>query len=259
MSQRFALVRHNLDPLDVEKLRRAFLGLPGLAPYDADAVCNDGAGILCRGFATDHATTLQAKLKAEGVDAEIIDETTLPALPPPKIIRRVEIKPEALFVEDLVRGMMPVEWARVRLIAAGSIRLTQVTRKYVETEETHPRHIHVGHLSVQVTEGSSGYVSKEKVDWFLRAEILLADSPVRYSIEAERFNFIPLGEGVTRDLSGNFCLLVRGLVTHAPKAILNQGAAAIAADPPEFMYYPRKSAYYDEITWHLWKAQSAAG
>jgi hypothetical protein len=99
------------------------------------------------------------------------------------------------------------------------------------------------------------YSAKESMDWFLRAELILAGDAIRYSLEAENFNFNPLGEAVTTELAGNFCLLVRGLAAHAPKARMNRGVKAIVSDACEFVYYPRKNAFLDELVWLLWRAQ----
>jgi hypothetical protein len=258
VSQRYAVVQNELEPLDLEKLKRAFRGVPGLAPYDAGAVCNESDGILCRGFSAEQATALQANLRAEGVAAEIVDESQLPVLPPPRLIRRVEIKPEALFIDDLVKAPIPVPWERIRLIAAGSVQLTKFTRQETITEEVRFSHGH-GFIPVPRKELKVEYRSKEKEDWYLRAEILLDDQSVCYSIEAERFHFASLGEGVTKDLAGNFCLLIRSLVAHAPKALLSRGAAAIASDPCQFVYYPRKNSFHEEILWMLWKAEGTRG
>lgn len=257
MKPGFAIVRRGLEPLDLEQLRRAFLGVPGLAPCDAGTVCNEAGGILCRGFSTDQAAALQANLKTEGVEVEMVDESQLPVLPPPKLIRRVEIKSEALFVEDLIKGLKPIAWDQVCLIAAGSVQLTKFARQQQVTEEIR---LHISHgIPLPVMETKLEYRSKEAADWYLRAEIIMADGSIRYSVEAEQFNFSPLGEGVTRDLAGNFCLLIRGLATHAPGALLSRGAASILSEPCEFSYYPRKNAFHDDIIWTLWKAAPSAG
>ncbi len=257
MNPLFAVARTTSEPLAAETVSGAFRGVPGLTAYDANTTGGDGHGIVGRGLSAEQAAVLQANLKSAGVATELVEESQLPALPPAKIIRRVEIKPEALFIEDLIKGLIPIGWERVLLIAAGSVQLTKVSRNLIEQEDF-TQHIHVAH-GIPAYQSTSNYVSKETVDWFLRAEILMTDGKLRYSIEAERFNFVPLGEGVTRDLAGNFCLLVRGLAAHAPKALLSRGAASMVSDPPEFIYYPRKGAFYDEITWMLWQTHLTEG
>jgi hypothetical protein len=258
MSHQFAVVQSRLESIDFETLRRAFAGVSGLAPFDAEAVCAEADGILCRGLTAEQALTLQAHLKEEGVEVERVDESLLPVLPMPRMIRRVQITPEALLVEDLVKGFSPFAWDRVRLLAAGSVRLTTFQRTRSEHDATA-----AGQLGrypglafpVRVYRTKVVYVTRESTDWHLRAEILVEGGPGRCSIEAEHFFFSPPGEGAPRDLSGSFCRLVRELAAHAPNALHNRGVAAIASDPCEFVYYPRKGSFLDEITWMLWKAR----
>jgi hypothetical protein len=260
MNPRFAVVQARREPLDLEKLRRAFLGVPGLTPHDADVVGGEGDAILCRNLSADQAAMLQAKLQAEGVEVETVDQSQLPVLPPPKAIRRIELTPEALWVDDLIKGKIPIAWRQVRLIGAGSVQLMTVTRKRTETREVDPNPLrHLTPLWPLISGRKVQFSSQTSTDWFLRAEIVLAEGAVRYSIEAENFNFAPLGEGVSKDLAGNFCLLIRGLAAHAPEALLSRGAASILSDPCEFAYYSRKTAFEDDLIWTLWKAQQSGG
>ena len=260
MNPRFAIVQTSLEPLEIEKLRRAFCGVPGLTPHDASIIGNEGSGIVCRGFSADQAAALQANLKTEGVAVEMVEESRLPVLPPGKSIHRIQITSEAMLMDDVVKGMIPVAWEQVFLIAAGSVQLTTLTRHERVTEE--PRSVLYAMSPLLVPMSGPAVrverVSRESTDWHLRAEVVLAGGAARYSIEAENFNFVPLGEGVTRDLAGNFCLLVRGLAAHAPKAMLSRGAASIVSDPCEFAYYPRRNAFEDDIVWMLWRARPSA-
>jgi hypothetical protein len=260
MNPRFAIVQTSDEPLELEKLRRAFLGVPGLAPHDAETFCSEGDGILCRNLSADQAAALQANLKAEGVEVATVEQSRLPVLPPPKAIRRIALTPEAMQVDDLIKGTISVPWRQLRLIAAGSVQLMMETRKRIETREIDPNPLrHLTPLWPLMSARQVQFSSRTSTDWFLRAEILLADGAGRYSIEAENFNYAPLGEGVTRDLAGNFCWLIRGLAAHAPKALLSRGTASILSDPPAFAYYSRKTAFEDDLIWTLWKARPAAG
>jgi hypothetical protein len=257
VSEQFAVVQTHLDPPDPEKLQRAFRGVPGLTPYDVNTVCNEGGGILGRNFTPAQASVLKSNLKAEGVEVEIVEKSGLPVLPQGKTIHHVRFTPEALMVEDLIKGEIPVPWEQAYLIAAGSVQLAKIARQEKEVDEVRFGPVR-GIIPVPHTWHRVEYSSKVSADWFLRAEIILAGAAVRYSIEAEHFTFAPLGEGVTKDLAGNFCLLMRGLAAQAPKALLSRGAASIASEACEFVYYPRKSAFEDDIIWLLWKAQQSS-
>lgn len=257
MNPLYAIVRKSLEPLDAELLKRAFRNVPELTPYDINTVCNPEGGFLCRNFQPHQAMALQANLKAEGVDVEIVAESQLPSLPPGKVIHRVRFTPEALMVEDLIKGEVPVPWEQVSLLAAGSVQLTKLVHQQKVTEEVRVTHIHAFHgvIPVPHAEIRTQYTTKEATDWFLRVEVFVAGAAMRYCIEAENFNFMPFGEGVTKDLAADFCLLVRGLAAGASKALRNQGVNSIASEPSEFVYYPRKNSFHDEIIWMLWNAQ----
>jgi hypothetical protein len=259
MNPRFAIVQTRRQPLEPGKLRHAFLGVPGLAPCDADSVCSEGDGILCHNLSSGQAAMLQANLKAAGAEVEIVDESRLPALPAAKVIRRVKLTPQALLIADLLKGQVPVAWEQVHLLAAGSVQLTTIARKRTESKEVGVNPVHHMIPLWPVATNKVEYSTRTSADWFLRAEIILAGVTVRYSIEAEDFDFAPLGEGVTGDLAADFCLLVRQLAAHAPHAMLSRGAAAILSDPCEFAYYPRKGSFHDEIIWVLWRARQSAG
>jgi len=256
----YAIVHTRLEPLTLEQLRRSFRGVPGLTPHDASTVCSEGCGIVGRNFTAAQAAALQANLRNDGVPVEIVAEARLPVLPPGKTIHRIQITPEAMLIDHLIRGTVPIPWDQVFVIAAGSVQLATLIheQRIVENPRQGLRALRPTLFDIP----SSGYEvessSKVVSDWYLRAEILLAGASGRYSIEAENFNFVPLGEGVTRDLAADFCLLVRRLAAQAPKALLSRGAAAIRSDPCEFVYYARKNAFQDDIIWVLWRAQSAA-
>lgn len=261
MNERFAVLRTSLEPLSDETLNRAFRGIPGLTPFDVNVVVSEASSVVCRGFTAEQAAVLQANLKTEGVEVAVVEQSKLPVTPQGKTIRRVQITHEALMVEDLIKGLVPVAWDKVRFLAAASLKLATLTRQRKEHETMRLGAFHgLGGaiLPMPRTQTEVEYSSKVTSDWHLRAEIILADATGRYSIEAEHFNFALLGEGVTKDVAADFCLLVRELVAHAPNAMLSRGAASIVSDPCEFVYYPRKNAFQDEITWMLWRAQQTA-
>jgi hypothetical protein len=250
MKDSYAVARTSTGEIPRDKLTEAYRSLPGLTVYDASTTGGDGYGFVGRGLTSQQASALQAKLKAADVPTEIVEEARVPVLPTGKLIRRVELTDAALVIFDVLGRKTPVDWQQVKWIAAGSVKLSTFTRTRKDLEVVHVDVM----LPITVTEVITERSSKESVDWFLRAEVLLADTKTRFSFEAEKFDFTCLGERMTKNLSGNFCLFVRELAKGAPGAALNRGAAAITAEPQEFAYYPRKGQFYDEILWMLWRA-----
>jgi hypothetical protein len=104
-----------------------------------------------------------------------------------------------------------------------------------------------------VREAKFEYSSRESAGWVLRAEVLLTRAAIRYSIEAEEFNFACLGERVNGDLAANFCLLLQDFIGFVPHATLNRGAVSIGSGPAGLVGYPNVSFFQQEISWLLWQ------
>jgi len=62
-----------------------------------------------------------------------------------------------------------------------------------------------------------------------------------------------LGDRRTADLATNFKLVVQDLTTNAPEAAVNRGAYYLRENSAVPFNYPTKKAFYDEMTWLLWK------
>ena len=57
----------------------------------------------------------------------------------------------------------------------------------------------------------------------------------------------------------NFQLLARDLMTFAPHALVNRGAFYLREGSNRIFEYPSKNAFYEQITWMLWRAQQTDG
>ena len=88
------------------------------------------------------------------------------------------------------------------------------------------------------------------------AEIIISGAVLRYSINAERFNFMSLGGRRTGDVTQDFALLIQDLARFATNAVLNRGAEAIRRNQP--FAYPTRNAFQEEIVWTLWQMKKRA-
>jgi hypothetical protein len=260
MNPLFAIATRTFKPIATDVLTGALRGVPGLAPADAPNVCGDGCGFLGRHLREEQALRFLENLYGAGVEAELVAEASVPALPPRRLIRKAEFTPEALLVDDALGRMTPVAWPDLALISAGSVREAVFTRARREWQTTRTDLIHLGHLAVipiPVTETHVEYNAKESSEWALRAELLLPGGATRLSIEAEKFSYAGLKEQFTQNLATNFCLLVRELARCLPDAARNEGVELILKDPPEFAYYASRAAFQNETTWRLWQRNCA--
>jgi hypothetical protein len=248
----YTILQQGAKPPTVEQLKRALGGVPGLLAPDANMHCKETFGIIVRNFSGPQAAALQAGLKTEGIETEIVEDASLPALPVIKVVRRLDCVPEALMIYDPYGRKFPVEWGHVMLIAAGSVRQATFERKRTEVVDTKITFAH-GIIPVQERTVKVGYTTQEKAAESLRAEIVLTRGVAQYTIEAAGFNYSGLGERVTQNPTTNFLLVLRELAKYAPQATLNRGAAAMLAEPAATVAYPHKNSLQDEIQWWLWK------
>jgi hypothetical protein len=171
-------------------------------------------------------------------------------MPQGKIVQRLDPKPEHLLIFDPLGRSIPLEWHHVYLIAAGAVRLTEFTR-YQERRPTHMVH---GDGDVSLHFETDTY-TREEENVRLVGEVFVAGGAMRYSFEAQKFNFIGLGTRRTGNLPQDFTTLVRDLCQHSTHAGLNRGSAAIRAGHSEFFTYPSRNAFQEEIIWLLWQTR----
>jgi len=245
----------NLEPPTLEQLKEAFRGIPGLTAVDAAMLSRDAFGILARSFEPERARALQSALAAQGVETEVVDDAGLPPLPELRIVHRLDSTPDALMICDPLGRTFPLPWQNVMLIAAGRVRMTEfksvdVPHPVMNYGRTGPYRMG-GEVIVQYDHETH----EEHHDrWLL--EVVITGAALRYSIVADRpmgLLFQYLGDRRTPDLDTNFKMVVKDLTGNAPEAAVNRGAYYLRENAAEPFYYPSKKAFYDEMTWLLWK------
>jgi hypothetical protein len=207
-------------------------------------------GVLVEGLAEPHARALARALAARGIHVDSVAQGWL-ELPPVTACRRAELGPRGLVVYDVYDRALELPWSRVLLVTVGSYPVAErqpVTRKPFEVVPGNPLFGDADRLI--------GHADYEYVD---RPQIVLdivADVPVRYRIQHQRFDYSYLGARRGPSASVNFPLLVRDLLEHVPHAILTQGARALRSDIGELSScrsYPGPTQYEREIAWSLWR------
>lgn len=259
MIVRYAILSKTIEPPNVAALQQAYRATPGLTAADALIAAQGVSGIVVRGVTAEQALALQAGLKAQGMETDIVPESQLPALPPPRAVTSARFSPASLFLHDASGKETELRWEQVKLLAAGSVQEAQMQRKRTEWTETHINHIHVHGgimIPIPVTKTHFEYRSRESDQWVLRAEIFGGEEMARFEIAAESFQFDCLGAQMSSNSRLNFCLLVRELAARAGGAARNRGVSAILAEPWDFEYYARKSGFQDELVWMLWRLRS---
>jgi hypothetical protein len=242
-----AILQTELSIPPVDLLKRAFRSIKSLTDIDAYLMAKDAYGILVRNLSAEDASVLAGALAAEGVATEIVQENSLPSLPPVKFVRRLDCKPEALMVYDPLNRSFPVDWRHVTLIAAGNV--TVIDFQTVKTERDVLRFNGPRGLRV---EKETDLSRRERSKTQTLLEIIIGQGVLRYSADAQTFIFNGLDERKSTDRLQNFSLVIRDLIHYAPHAVLNRGAHDLR-EGADLFAYPTKNAFYEEITWIRWQ------
>jgi hypothetical protein len=203
-------------------------------------------------LSAEDAATLQGALRTEGIETEIAEERQLPAIPATKFVKRLDCLPDALVIYDPLGRRFPLEWRHIMIIAAGNVRRNDFKRIQKKRQVTRYTTDGMAYPDTEVETRT-----REELNYHLMLEIVLTRAVTRYSVAADEFNFVCLGERMTKSVAGNFSLLVQDLAKSAPHVVLNRGARNLREGSKEVFSYPSRNAFFEEITWLLWRLNQA--
>jgi hypothetical protein len=251
-----SVLQTNLEPPTVEQLKVAFSQVPGLTAMDAYTSGRDAFGILGHFAEPDHALALQSALAAQDIETEVVDDASLPPPPQMRMVHKLDPTPEALMICDPLGRSFPLPWPNVMLIAAGLVRMTEFKTEAVPVlSSPPPAAAFDGFRSSGLGLSYQRQTHEELHDrWLL--DIVITGGALRYYVTVNHPDNLPfhyLGDRRTRDLATNFKLLVQDEIASAPNASLNRGAYYLRENNDKPFYYPTKAAFYNEMTWLLWK------
>jgi len=255
----YAIVQKTLEAPTIEQMRTAFRALPQLTDLDAGSMAKDAFGILVQGLDLADAGRLLQALAAVGVDAEMIDDQTLPPLPPARPCRRAEARPDAFVACDHLGRPQEFEWSKVLLLAAGGVPMMEFKHSTEERVVGYTAGPGRGMYGYGYGTDSGGVITRtvhkdrEERNVKLLLDVLLAEAPGRYRIDAEKFNFDYLGDRMVHSREKNYLALVGDCIGCAGAAILNRGGAGICQQSATLLEYPSKHAFEEETQWLLWR------
>lgn len=244
----FAVVLKELHAHSADQLKRAYSAFSNLTEADAVRMAVSGRGILQRRMNRDAARAFHQALEAEGVGAVVVAEEELPRLPEAISLHRIEMTTDALMIYDLTGRATPVEWRWVLLVAAANVARFEFGRTSMERTELRFNAI-TGVWPKRVE--ATGH----RTDWDTAPllEILLADNAGRYQIEATEFPFKYVLDRPDLSVSAKFAWLVCEICSHAPAALRNTGAAALANGQEALPKYDSRQLLSEDMVWLLWK------
>ncbi len=225
-----------------EQLIRAYEAVPSLVAGDAKRTARYSFGVLAENLPTDEAGDLVAALVKQGVPAAAINPADLPVLAPPKRQRRLECTDLELLVQDAMQRVTHVMWDHVDLITVGHVATT-TTRITTDVKRVaHGRFVH--HQVVPTTEiiGESHVL----------LEVIGDGGSLRFQFEEEHMLFQHLKGRRLVNRRGNFVQTVLDLLAHAPRAVVNRGAAGLSENPRRIQPYVNNVMFERESRWLLW-------
>jgi hypothetical protein len=170
-------------------------------------------------------------------------------LPESKSLHRVSLTEHAFEVYDLRGRPMPVPWAEIALVAAGSVRHVEIGLTQTE-RMTLKLHAAFGVWPQKTTET----VRRVEADSQLILELVLAGGAARYELDAAQFPFKYAVDRPEFSTLEKFVWLVREVTSRASRALLNRGASDVHNGVQLVRGYPSRQAFTDEMVWLLWNA-----
>jgi hypothetical protein len=255
----YALMQHTLEPPPVEQLKAAFRALPSLTDLDAATMAQDAFGVLVQGLELADAGRLLQALNAQGIEAEMVDEASLPPLPPPRPCRRADPRPDAFVPCDHLGRPHELEWSKVILLAAGAVPMREMKHTTKQRVVGYSAGAPYGYHALADDSPYGGAITrtvhsdKEVESVKLLLDVLLAEAPGRYRIDAEKFHFGYLGERRAPNRTKNYLQLVGACLQNATGAVLNRGAEELLNDPTAVLQYRSEHAFEEETVWLLWR------
>ena len=248
-----AILQKGLEKPEPDALERAFKVLRELVDIDAHTLSSDGYGVLVSGLSCEKATTLNQALEREGVHTVVVDEEELVALPAPIHKRRLDCCDETLLIYDTLGRPERMPWEHVVLVAAGFVTLPEFDRE----EKVAVVMKGGGGLMPSCPILLSDISVREHRRARLVLDLILSVPPGRVELLGHEGQYNYLGERLELRYMDNFAMLVQDLCEFANLAILNRGAVSLCDDNTVTYHYPTRHAFEEEITWLLWKRQTA--
>jgi hypothetical protein len=234
-----------------DQLKRACRAFRHLTDADASRVAAGARGILWRSLGADEARALCRALQSEGVDAVIVAERDLPALPEALSLHRLKLWTQALVVYDPLGRPVEVDWNDITLLAAGAAPPVDAGKTQTEL------------LRLQRNGGPPARMAsrtdlEKPLEPQMLLEILVGGRAARYQVDGSQFSFQHVIDRPGLKREEKFIWLVREICRSAPGALRNDGARRLCAGGEIVPDYMSRQVLADEMIWLLWQRERSA-
>jgi hypothetical protein len=249
-SIQFAVVQKELAGPTADQLKKAFKSFSNWTDADAVRLAVGARGILMNHLGQDAARALQTAFQAEGIGVMIVAENDLPKLPLCQSLHRVDLWPQAFVVYDPFGRPTEIAWQKITLVAAGAAQNFEINKTHTEFIRSQ-----LSAVSGVRHKGKDQTGRKIEAKSQLLLEILLAQSAIRYQIDAAHFTFKHVIDRPGLSMEETFVWLVREICRNAPQAVLNAGARTLCQGRQVVPAYTNRQVFMDEMVWLLWRSE----
>ena len=250
----YAVLQMSLDqPIPREALEAAVMSTQTLAKPDCARLLRELFGIVAEKISQDDALGLQAGLRAQGIETEVIDEANLPKLPVPHHPQSFAVSSEGVTVTDYTGQGTLFPISTFVYAAGGHVKhLTNVPEHKLEWVQKSVGGKGVRNVVEVVTEREL----KEVLEF--RIEFYITQDPFRFQCVLDDKTALRANDQILklrdRDQLDNLLL---NLASTLPPDQVNLGIQKVAAG--EDFLYPSVHAFEEGIVWSLYRLARGAG
>jgi hypothetical protein len=248
----YALLQLSLDQtIRREDLEEASVVAPSVARADCALLQRELFGIVVRNLEHGEALALQAALRARNFPTEVVEQSTLLVLPPPKRGQALKLTEVGAVVADFYGNEQL--YAKEQFVFAAAGHVLRLANRPFQKLESVQRYVGQGHFR-QTFEMVTDHRLKDVLEF--RVELFFSQEPYR-------LQWILDGDGVLRANAEIFKLrdrqrlsdLLAALGHCLPADRVNLGIRRATAG--EELVYPSVRAFEEEIVWSFCRLMRA--
>jgi hypothetical protein len=244
----YAVLQTSLEqPITRETLEAAVMATQTLAKPDCVWLQRDLFGIIAENLSQDDALGLQAGLRAQGIETEVIDETNLPSLPTPHHPQSFTVTGDGVTVAGFSGHDTLLPISTVVFAAGGHVNhLANVPQRKMEWVQKYVGHGMTRDVVEMVTERNLKQVLEFRIEFYA------TQNPFRFQCILDEKTVLRADDQILklrdRDQLDNLLL---HLANTLPPDQTNLAIQKVAAG--EDFVYPSVHAFEEEIIWSLYR------
>jgi len=244
----YAVVQTSLDqPITREVLEAAVMSTQTLSKPDCARLQRELFGFVAEKLSQEDALGLQAGLRAQGIETEVIDEANLPKPPTPRRPHSIAVTTDGVTVTDSTGQVTLVPTSTLVFAAGGHLQhLANVPERKMEWVRKYIPRGGIHNVVEIVTENELKNVPEFRIEFYVTQD------PFRFQCILDEKTVLRANDQILklRDRDQLDDLLLT-LANTLPPDQTNLGIKKVAAG--EDFVYPSLHAFEEEIIWSLYR------